>query len=156
MEIEIKTQKYGNIKTKIDNEDYKFIENHKIQVSKMKNDKYYILRDDKKYLHRLIMGEVPSNMVIDHINRNSLDNRKKNLRIATRSLNSINTDKRKFKDEDILYILLSPLSNNKLAKQYNCSNCLISNIRTGILYSSYFPEILRMQNSKARQNVYRV
>ena len=40
-------------------------------------------------LHRYIMN-CPNNMVIDHINRNRLDNRKENLRICTIQQNGVN------------------------------------------------------------------
>ncbi len=49
---------------------------------------------DKKYLHRLIFGE-PLGKEIDHINRDTLDCRKANLRISTRSQNTHNHPKRK-------------------------------------------------------------
>ena len=42
------------------------------------------------YLHQLICP-VPSSFVIDHRNRNKLDNRKENLRIVTRSENAHNS-----------------------------------------------------------------
>ena len=51
---------------------------------------------EKKFwkFHRLIwtleFGEIPEDKVIDHINRNNLDNRLKNLRLASRSDNSRN------------------------------------------------------------------
>jgi HNH endonuclease/AP2 domain len=45
-------------------------------------------------LHRFILGEVPKDMVIDHINGNGLDNRRENLRICTRSQNNINKRKK--------------------------------------------------------------
>ena len=41
------------------------------------------------YMHRLI-NNTPEGMETDHINRNKLDNRKENLRTATRSLNQRN------------------------------------------------------------------
>lgn len=43
-------------------------------------------------MHRLIIGAEPG-QVVDHINRNPLDNRKSNLRIGTRSLNTVNSKK---------------------------------------------------------------
>lgn len=52
----------------------------------------YAVRSSKKRIrmHRQIMG-FPERMDIDHINGNTLDNRKSNLRIATRSQNLMNS-----------------------------------------------------------------
>lgn len=53
-------------------------------------------RADNKVMHRMILGEkcpTGRRLVIDHINRNCLDNRKKNLRIVSNSLNIFNTAK---------------------------------------------------------------
>lgn len=44
------------------------------------------------YLHKFIINP-PKGMEVDHINGNKLDNRRCNLRIATRSQNQINTKK---------------------------------------------------------------
>src|SRR5690554_1009947 len=45
-------------------------------------------------VHRIVWemhnGAIPEGMVIDHINRDPLDNRIENLRVATRSQNSMN------------------------------------------------------------------
>jgi hypothetical protein len=47
-----------------------------------------------KLIHRLVfeafIGDIPSDLEIDHINRNKLDNRPVNLRLATRSMNMRN------------------------------------------------------------------
>ena len=67
------------------------------------NGKFYAARvgrtDDSPkrtilYMHRQIV-EVPEGMVLDHINREPLDNRKANLRPATRAQNLWNSTKRK-------------------------------------------------------------
>jgi hypothetical protein len=43
-----------------------------------------------KYMHRLILGDT-NGLDIDHINRNPLDNRRSNLRVATTSQNCANS-----------------------------------------------------------------
>lgn len=46
-------------------------------------------------MHKLLLGNIcPKGMVIDHINRNRLDNRIENLRICTPKENSYNSSKR--------------------------------------------------------------
>ena len=55
----------------------------------------YAVRKDKKktiLMHREII-QTPDGLDTDHINRNKLDNRRGNLRIATRSQNMLNQDK---------------------------------------------------------------
>lgn len=48
------------------------------------------------YLHREVM-DAPSGVEVDHINRNTLDNRKENLRFATRAQQNANRTKGKSK-----------------------------------------------------------
>ena len=47
------------------------------------------LESKKVNLHKLVMGS-PKGMDVDHINRNKLDNRRKNLRLCTRSESRMN------------------------------------------------------------------
>lgn len=51
----------------------------------------YTQRDKKNLtMHNLIIGPPPHGLMIDHINRDGLDNRRSNLRFATRSQNNAN------------------------------------------------------------------
>ena len=45
------------------------------------------------FIHRAILGKPPKGLCIDHINGNKLDNRRKNLRFATYSVNGYNRKK---------------------------------------------------------------
>lgn len=47
-------------------------------------------RGKKLYMHRLIMGE-PKDLVVDHINNQTLDNRRYNLRAITQTENRRNS-----------------------------------------------------------------
>lgn len=69
----------------IDMSDWKIIE--KYQWNVLVNG--YVANTKVGYLHRFIMGS-PKGNLIDHINRNPLDNRKRNLRVVNRSQNGIN------------------------------------------------------------------
>lgn len=42
------------------------------------------------YMHKQIMGEVPKGFEIDHVNGSKVDNRRENLRFATRAQNTAN------------------------------------------------------------------
>lgn len=46
-------------------------------------------------MHKIIMDDIPSNIIIDHINRQPWDNRKENLRTATKTQNNMNADRKK-------------------------------------------------------------
>ena len=81
----------------VDNEDYEYLNQWKWHVIKGHNT-FYAIRNfrihkckrSKIYMHRLIMNP-NKGMVIDHIDRCGLNNQKKNLRICTKSQNSMNS-----------------------------------------------------------------
>lgn len=88
----------------VDDEIHDLINQWKWRAKEWRVGKFYATRStrhdlDKKkfqliYMHRFIVGDKPG-FVIDHINRNSLDNRKENLRYVTISQNGWNTEKQK-------------------------------------------------------------
>lgn len=93
--IVINSPKYGKYTVFVDDNDYKLVRNYRWHIDKrsytiyastniMKNG-----RSTKIYIHRLIMG-YNENFDIDYVNRNGLDNRRVNLRWATRSQNGLN------------------------------------------------------------------
>ena len=79
-------------KALVDDEDFEWLS----QWNWNKNQYGYAMRSTMKngksknlFMHQLIM-ECPKGMEIDHANRNKLDNRRSNLRVATRQQNSRN------------------------------------------------------------------
>lgn len=70
----------------IDAEDVQRVEDFKWHIQ----SKGYIASKRAGLLHRLIIG-ASKEQIVDHINRNKLDNRKANLRIASRSVNVHNS-----------------------------------------------------------------
>ena len=74
-------------RTKIDKEDLKKVKNYKWYINK----KGYVVSTNKHlYIHRLILGNPPNGYNIDHKFGKKLDNRKQNLRFATKSQNGMN------------------------------------------------------------------
>jgi len=81
----------------VDDKDFKTMNEVKWYLySNKKHDCMYAMREvslkGKKtniWMHRLILG-APRNKSVDHINGNGLDNRRKNLRLATHSQNMKN------------------------------------------------------------------
>ena len=79
----------------VDDSDFEFLNQWKWQAS-LCGGYYYAKRDEmvdgvkrKVYMHRLVSGAVPGQL-IDHINRLTLDNQRINLRKGTQSQNQAN------------------------------------------------------------------
>jgi len=78
----------------VDDEDFDYLNQFKWYANK-KYKKYYVVRNVKDIqgkhtllsMHRFIIGNTDSKMHTDHINGNTLDNRKENLRICTAAEN---------------------------------------------------------------------
>lgn len=72
----------------VDDEDYAIINSFRWHA---KDGKYTVYARSKAfYMHRVILKAPPGNLVVDHINGNGLDNRKKNLRLCTIGENNNN------------------------------------------------------------------
>ena len=83
------TIKYGDAEILIDRRDLKNID---LSLLRINIDGYAVIGD--KLLHRIIMNP-PADMQIDHKNKNTLDNRRSNLRICTHAENQWNRGKTK-------------------------------------------------------------
>jgi hypothetical protein len=87
----------GTIRVLLDDEDYEWAKNFSWSAFKTRSGKIYVGRGQKGetiLLHRAV-ARTPKGMVTDHINGNTLDNRKENLRHATYRQNQANSRTRK-------------------------------------------------------------
>lgn len=75
----------------VDDGDYDYLNEWKWSFSDMAYGGKAYRKEGTKgiYMHRQIM-EAPTTLEVDHINHNTLDNRRANLRLATRSQNAAN------------------------------------------------------------------
>lgn len=97
------------VKIIIDLEDYEKIKNYCWSIKKDSKEHWYARARERKtkrfvLMHRIICDE-PKDMVIDHLNHNTLDNRKENLRICTRLENNRNKNNEPFaiKNSGVMY-----------------------------------------------------
>lgn len=70
-------------------------------------------------LHHVVYKKPDKGMVIDHINRNKLDNRRENLREVSYSLNSANRSRRKSVKENRPYPGVRRVKNKKTGGTYD-------------------------------------
>ncbi len=101
MIVKLGSAKHGDVSFIIDDEDFEKIKEWTLRPAANGSGQIYLNMSKTEgpirmvsYFHRFIMN-CDEGMVIDHINGNTLDNRKENLRICTQLQNNWNTGKRK-------------------------------------------------------------
>ena len=93
MEIKVNSKKFGEVIILIDDEDMCLLESRSVFLSAQGYAKIK-LNGKAKHIHRLILGVDNPKVIVDHINRNPLDCRRSNLRIANDTTSSYNRSKR--------------------------------------------------------------
>ena len=76
--------------TIIDREDYERVSEHKWHAGGSKNQYAYTHLNGKHISLQRFLVDCPANLVVDHINHDTFDNRKANLRICTQKENAHN------------------------------------------------------------------
>lgn len=101
MIVKITSKKFGNVEFLIDEEEYKNLEGYTFYAwTTERHTGIYVNcyspddRNNPKRLHRIIM-KAKKNEIVDHIDRNPLNNQKSNLRIVSSRVNNNNASKRK-------------------------------------------------------------
>ena len=100
-EIIINSPKYGVFNVIVDDEDYEYLIKKKWHIHKDKKRKDYYAwangwENKKQFvikMHRLILGVTDPKIQVDHKDRNTLNNTRENLRLATHAQNHINKPK---------------------------------------------------------------
>lgn len=102
--------------TTISKQDYKIIKDYRWRIEIFKSGYRRVIavkmikgKNKKFKMHRIILGVTDPRVIIDHINRNPLDNTRGNLRICTASQNMANkvteSNKTGFKGVKIISII---------------------------------------------------
>lgn len=100
MKIELYSRSCGLRTLIIDDDDYEKVKKYSLSLSSHRGEIYVKtskINGKRLLLHRLITS-CPDDMIVDHINHNTLDNRKENLRICTHAENSRNRKINKYKN----------------------------------------------------------
>lgn len=99
--IDISTKKYPNTFVLVDDDDYEYFSQWKWHPHTGYATRRVLIKGTKNpykneiiLMHRLI-NNTPEGLQTDHINRNRLDNRRKNLRSVTSTQNQRNVGRRK-------------------------------------------------------------
>ena len=90
----IYSQKYGLKEILIDNDSVDIIKDTHWCLVDKGHDLYVSCGTNHTYLHRILLNITDPNVIVDHINRNPLDNRLENLRLTDRHGNRLNTSLR--------------------------------------------------------------
>lgn len=86
----INTKAYGIKKVLVDTEDAEKLYNTKISVAKDNHAHTFYASTKNGKLHRIITGVTETTEIVDHVDRNGLNNTKKNLRVVDVSTNNKN------------------------------------------------------------------
>ena len=70
-------------------------------------------------MHRFLISEIPDKMVVDHINRNKLDNRRENLRVVTQQENTWNVGLRQNNTSGVTGVFLDNKTERWRAQIYH-------------------------------------
>lgn len=140
-ELTIKSKTYGDIVFIIDTDKVERIKKYHWTLRKLYNN-YYAYANFWKgksiALHRYIM-ECPEKLVIDHIDRNTLNNRKNNLRICNQLVNVKNRPTNKVGHRGIV---LNSAGNYRVRLQINKIkfNKTFDNLESAIKYRNELEE----------------
>lgn len=159
----VKSKKHGEKEVLIDDSDFFKVSQLKwhLLYDKCINGFYIITTlytDNKKrtvYLHRFVMG-CPKDKIIDHINHNTLDNRRCNLRICTKLENNKNVSIRKNKITSKLKGIYFKKADNKYVAQigYNKNKIHIGYFKTEKeAYEAYNNKALELFGEYANLNI---
>lgn len=147
VELIINSKKYGVIRAKIDIEDIEKCKQITWHYSNSRDIPYICgkVKNKNIKLHRYLLNLNNSNYVVDHINRNTLDNRRINLRVADYQENSFNRGIRSDNTSGVIGVDFNKRAKKWRAKiKYNSVN----------IHLGYFKDINEaLTNRRVAENI---